>query len=406
MRKGFLATVVLMLPGLVLADQPGPQKLPAPAQPTVLGPGCIEACATGDEACGPPGRFWASAEFLYWWTKDQLVPPLVTANAGAPLATLGAAGTTVLFGGKDLAEDAHPGGRFTAGMWLNDCHTLGVEGSYFFLGSRSNSFIAGNGGSPTLSRPFVDVLTGLQSAEAVTSPGVVSGTVRVNSTTRLQGAEGNLIGNIHCCCNSRLDWIAGFRYIELNEGIGVREDLTILPGNPIPAGTTFVVQDQFDTRNRFYGGQIGLRGERWMGRWFANATTKIAFGETHEVVDVNGSTTITTPGAAPSIQRGGLLAQGTNIGSFSHDEFAVAPELNLNIGYQLGDHIRVFGGYTFLYLSNVVRPGDQIDLGVNTSQLPALPAPGSLVGPARPALSLRDTDFWAHGLNLGVEFRY
>jgi hypothetical protein len=41
---------------------------------------------------------------------------------------------------------------------------------------------------------------------------------------------------------------------------------------------------------------------------------------------------------------------------------------------------------------------------VNSSQLPA--HTGSFVGPPRPAFGFRDTDFWAHGVNFGVEFKY
>jgi hypothetical protein len=28
------------------------------------------------------------------------------------------------------------------------------------------------------------------------------------------------------------------------------------------------------------------------------------------------------------------------------------------------------------------------------------------VGPARPAFGFRETDFWAHGVNFGLEFKY
>ena len=45
------------------------------------------------------------------------------------------------------------------------------------------------------------------------------------------------------------------------------EFITALPGNPTdPAGTRVVVQDSFQTRNQFHGGQLGLAGERNWGR--------------------------------------------------------------------------------------------------------------------------------------------
>ena len=47
-----------------------------------------------------------------------------------------------------------------------------------------------------------------------------------------------------------------------------------------------------------------------------------------------------------------------------------------------------------------IHAGEQIDLGINPTQIP----PGSLVGEARPIFPFRDSDFWAQGLHFGVEF--
>ena len=58
---------------------------------------------------------------------------------------------------------------------------------------------------------------------------------------------------------------------------------------------------------------------------------------------------------------GGLLAQSTNIGHYSQDNFAVVPELDLNLGFQFTRHTRVVVGYDCLYWSKVARAGEQID---------------------------------------------
>jgi len=55
-----------------------------------------------------------------------------------------------------------------------------------------------------------------------------------------------------------------------------------------------------------------------------------------------------------------------------------------------------------IYWSSVVRPGDQVDPVVNFSQLFG----GPLVGPAQPLPQFNRTDFFAHGLSFGLEFRY
>ncbi len=91
----------------------------------------------------------------------------------------------------------------------------------------------------------------------------------------------------------------------------------------------------------------------------------------------------------------------------SSDEMTFAPELGLNIGYQITQHLRAFAGYDFLYLSNVLRPGDQIDRGINFSQtVQSAIAGNTTASGTRPALPFTESDFWAQGINLGLEFRY
>jgi hypothetical protein len=203
-----------------------------------------------------------------------------------------------------------------------------------------------------------------------------------------------------------VDFLAGFRYLELDEGLTIQENLTLLPTAPANAGTTFGLADEFTTHNRFYGGQIGARGEYWKGKAFVNLYGKVALGETQETISINGLTIITPPGGTPTAHAGGLLALPTNSGHFTRDEFAVVPEIGINVGYQVTDHLRAFVGYTFLYWSDVARPADQIDLAINGTQVPTNLGSGKLVGPARPAVNLNSTDFWAQGINFGLEFRY
>src|SRR5262249_49431111 len=106
--------------------------------------------------------------------------------------------------------------------------------------------------------------------------------------------------------------------------------------------------------------------------------------------------------------RGGYLAQPTNIGRFSRDTFAVVPELNLSVGWQPRDWLTLTVGYNFLYLSDVLRPGDQIDRPINPTQGPAFVGDPSqpLVGPARPRFTPQSTDVFFHGVSAGLEVRF
>ena len=122
----------------------------------------------------------------------------------------------------------------------------------------------------------------------------------------------------------------------------------------------------------------------------------------HKEIEIAGLTTMAIPGQVPQTFTGGLLTQSTNVGKYTLNEFAVLPEATVSLGYQLTDGIRASVGYTFLYLSNVSRAGNQIDPVVNSAQLP----PPRFTGPARPAFNRSDTDFWTQGINFGLEIRF
>ena len=89
------------------------------------------------------------------------------------------------------------------------------------------------------------------------------------------------------------------------------------------------INDLFSTRNEFYGGQLGLRGE-WSGQWlFASVSGKVALGATHEVVGVSGSFSDPLPytynnfgTANPYSKSTGLFAQPSNTGTFTQNHFA------------------------------------------------------------------------------------
>ncbi len=148
--------------------------------------------------CAPASRFYASAEYLLWWTKGENLPPLVTAGSAADLATganvgaLGLPGTAVLFGGDDVNQQARSGARFMVGYWFGDEHLLGIEGGGFFLGRQTSSFTASSTGTPILTRPFFNVASGIQDSELVAAPGILAGTVTARTSSTFYGAEANL----------------------------------------------------------------------------------------------------------------------------------------------------------------------------------------------------------------------
>ena len=83
----------------------------------------------------------------------------------------------------------------------------------------------------------------------------------------------------------------------------------------------------------------------------------------------------------------------------------VIPSLEVKLSYFFTPRWRLFVGYDFLYWSQVVRPGNQLDRNVNLTQSPVF-GTGVLSGPASPVPLFNRTDFWAQGINLGLEFRF
>ena len=98
------------------------------------------------------------------------------------------------------------------------------------------------------------------------------------------------------------------------------------------------------------------------------------------------------------------MARQTNIDEYGDDDFAVVPEVGITLRYQLTCRLRATFGYSFIYWSDVARPGEQIDTRLNPNLFPPEQVPFS--GALRPRFVFRDTDFWAQGLNFGVDYRW
>ena len=192
---------------------------------------------------------------MQWWEKGTYVPPLVTT---APLTTtapytgqnpgkLGDPGTQVLFGGDYVNDKSVSGGRLQVGMWLNRCATIGFEGEYFALDDQITNYYQWSDGTPIIARPFFDVnpaSTG-QAVELVAyprgSPFSVDGAINISVSTRFYGTgahflfttcreEGSWTDDCGSCTTYhdrfRADVIVGYRYLDLQDQLGITETIT------------------------------------------------------------------------------------------------------------------------------------------------------------------------------------
>lgn len=376
-----------------------------------------------------PQDGWVSFEAIHYWTDGMDLPPLVTqspagtvqGDAGVLSTALRPTPTTVLFGGGDVLDDPFDGGRLRFGFWLDRCHTIGIGAEYFELSRETETFSATSTGDPILARPFFNTLTGRDDAELVAFTDAdtqLTGTVGVQAYSELAGGSFHVraLRNcsegcrewLFCGCNghycTRSEFRLGYRYVELNEGVSITEDLT---SGLLPSRGEFLISDNFDTENQFNGIELGWNSRIVRGYWSLEGLVRLAVGNTRQTVNIAGSTTITDQtdlnNPVTDTFEGGLLAATTNSGRYEQDEFSVLPEFNLILGYQLTDHLKATVGYTGLYWSNVVRPGQHIPTELNPDFLP--PAVTSN-GAARPLFAFDTTDYWAHGITYGLEYRW
>lgn len=375
-----------------------------------------------------PKRFWISAEYLLWSMKQSpiSVPMLTTTIVQNPdifnnTGVLGQPDTLVLIGNQDVEYGVFSGIRFGFGWNLRCDGSLALEGNFFLLEQRRDTltYTSDANGVPVLSLPFINV-AGRESRFIYTFPGDFAGGVQLGLDSQAWGLELNLALNDTTqagCCGLRLDLLGGLRYLGLQENLtyqGVSQTIgnrfgTSFNGVDIPdIGAIVGHQDRFDCSNNFYGGQFGVRASYDVGRFTVQTAAKLALGVTDQIVRVDGYSFLQqTPTSPMIVAPGGVYTSPvTNMGRHTNNEFSLVPELSLQAKYQLTECVNIGAGYSFLYWTNVARPGDQIDRVINTTPLPLSGNFGPFTGPARPAVPFNQSNVWLQGVNFSVEWRF
>jgi hypothetical protein len=367
----------------------------------------------------PRQRISVSVDYLLWWAKGgPLNTPLLTTGElpDVPPGALGQPSTQVLFGDHPMHYGALSGVRFGAAIDLGA--GIALEGNYFTLQTGALHYFAGSdaSGNPRIDRPFFNNQFGLPDTFGTSEPsallGPFGGSTAIASHSQLQGWEINLSAGQPCPNGWRLVGLVGFRALRLDEDLSIRDNLTNLAPNvltflgaPVGVGDTVADFDYFHTSNRFYGGQIGGRWEWQNGRFDVAATAKIAFGVTQQIATIDGGSSWTSP-AGTVTAPGGILAQPSNMGRYYHSTFSVVPEAGINFTWHVTPRLNATIGYTFLYWTHVARPGALIDSNINSSQVPTSQLFGTPGGSARPTFTFQNSDYWAQGLNFGLEFKF
>lgn len=402
---------------------------------------------------GQAPHWWTTTDYLVFFAKGQQSSfPLLTTSAPNDAGIPGRASTIVLAGNQTMSYNPISGFRVGAGFFGDVDRRWGFEGVATVFEHKANvTDLASGTNIPTLARPFYDSANPRAwSSQVIANANLGEGRAVVGTTNQTWWIDGTGIVNLYrsepgskCTCS--LDFLAGYRYLMIEEdltvdthtklnqtgivtpvfatgpfGVVTQVGTTVTPipyafgGVTVSTPATIAVQDSFAVTNRFNGGVVGLRSEVRYGMFTTSATAKFAFGNMNQRLSIQGRsgyTDLSRPNpisGGPNIGSayGGLFANASNIGQYSHDEFGFMPEVNLNLGLNVTRGLTAFVGYNFLWINSVARPADQINPIVNTATVPFNANYGAGNRPGVPQQLFVQSDYWMMGLNFGVMMRY
>ena len=362
--------------------------IPEQAPPDVGLPGSCQGCLGG---CCPSHQRscqrWIQIDYLLGWRKGQRIPELVTTSVAGTARTeageLGLPTTSIVLGNEDLVDGARPGGRIDFGRWLANGETA-VAGRFYGLSDTSTNHFFDQTTHDILARPFFHVINAEEDALPINFPAVDTGSIQVTSGASLIGSDFYLRQSWCQLGNACVDLITGYQFTRIDEKLHIETTSTN------QAVQSIEVVDQFDTRNVFHGGLLGLISEVDGSCWSLSMLAKVGLGNTHETVHVNGTTLITDLSGSTIPFSNGLLAQPSNIGVHTANEFTVVPELNIRYTRHLTDCIDLAIGYTGIYWSEVAQPGNQVNLNIDPN------------GGTQPLLNMVSDDYWLQSLDFGI----
>lgn len=390
--------------------------------------------------------YWIEADYLAWFIKKNPEPvPLVTfANEDDDLpGALGQPHTRILMGKESIGMGWLQGFEISLGGPIY-CK-LGVEAAYLFLPSvtkKREVTTSGEPGSPNLAVPIYDTtgvlgLGGVPGETIFVLPGPLegspffSGLFDLRITSFIQGAEINGVYAFADHSQFSIDLLAGLRWFELKETLRFKSVTITVPGTPFSSNAS-KFNDRFQTFNNYLAAQIGVQGQyNW--RWLSiEGIVKGSVGTTIEELKIQGSSStitgtvwFTTASSFSDSINGGIFAEPSNIGSHRNFPFAWSIESRVKSIFKITENFGIDIGYTFLWISRVLRPGKQIDRKINSTRTAMAdlsrettgtgpgPIPFGTPGPApraqgpdSPNAHLQESFFWAQGFNVGIQFSF
>jgi hypothetical protein len=330
----------------------------------------------------------ARLEYLMWFSRGRTVPPLA--------ATVRAGGPDVIYGDEPVGENMRSGGRITLSRLMADSCTW-VEARFWGVEDSTERFFEQSNGNPILGRPFFNPTLGIEDVLIIAAPGIsTGGSINVLSKNDMLSFEA-WFRRTWCQdgCNN-IDYLVGYQFARIDDFLWINSLQTpLLQIGTFPPNSLVSVTDSFGTENEFHGGVVGVVWEGRKDSWSLEVLGKFALGAMRQRIAINGTTVIDPANGPATEEDGGFLAAPSNEGVRQRYQLAFIPELNVNLCYNFSPCWKIWVGYSFVYFSDVVLAGNQIDRAVDLSPQAT-----------QPQFRLVNNDFLIQGINIGAEYRW
>jgi hypothetical protein len=385
------------------------------------GDACCDTCCDGSHmqdcdwfCCGPytgGQHWWFGGELLLWRVSGTHLPALVTDSPAALPPTLNLSTTNVLAGGDVTGNSWRSGYRLELGVWFDDCQELALIGDYFNAGENDyDYFFPGSSGRNT-GRPYFDTENGIASVRLISVPGELDGTIAITADDDFQSAGLAIQQRVYAVgdtsgygTSTQVMVLGGYRFFSYDSQLSIRDHR--VDTNGAGMGDQDFRRDMFTTDNEFHGGEIGVMTRfTQTGCWF-DGLFKLAIGGHKKRATVNGAAATIPNGMPVEFEDGGLLTSSlTNIGTYTDSRVRIIPTFRFGFGAYLTPQWTFQAGYTAVAWSGVARAGGLTppNLAVDPRNVPPVMAGG---GTAPVFQGLGGSKLVAHGLDLGIEYRY
>jgi hypothetical protein len=313
-----------------------------------------------------------AAEFLYWELKDPKA-------RGYLLHTQRLVdGTVASFGGFHTATPDNRdevGFRLTAGRRINDLVSVEVGGYWVNPTAHPVQLLDNvallNGG--TLVEDNVSLAPGITPTGGAALAGEALTLAELMYELENHGIEANTRVLLYNSPKLVVDGLGGIRWIDHLENFDIQ----------MAGATVGSIHEAFHAKNTLLGGQVGSE-VRYNVHEYISLHGLVKFGATANIQDM------IVRGPFPG---GGRFTGPGNLGGIDQTHFAAVFDLGTKIVFHLTPNLRANMGYSALWISDVIRPLDQLDL------------PNSVAG-GSPTLTPRSDTLWMTGFHAGLELSF